>query len=98
MGPLDLRPPPPAAGVLPVEKGSPADARPHRPGQDTTAADLPVADERVERRPGPRVARAVSRCRDLDHDAGIGRAVGPLGQLDVPIAIRFEPVDPTPPR
>src|SRR6058998_2627653 len=94
MRPVDLLAPPSAAAVLSVEKGSTADARTHRPGQDTAPADLPVADERVELRPRPRVARAVSRRRDLDHDAGIGRAVGPLGQLDVPIAIVFEPVDP----
>src|SRR5256885_4012197 len=83
--------PPPAAALLSVEKGSPADARPHRPRQDTAPADLPVADKRVELRPGPRVARAVSRRRDLDHDAGIGRAIGSLGELDVPNAeIRSE--------
>src|SRR5713101_5295345 len=98
MPPVDLLAPPPAAAVLSVEKGSPADARPHRPGQDSAPADLPATDERVEVRPGPRVARAVSRRRDLDHDAGIGRAVGPLGELDVPIAVVFEPVDPPDPR
>src|SRR2546422_6137302 len=57
--------------MLPVEEGSPADARPHRPGEDPAPADLPVADQRVERRPGPRVARAVFPRRDLDDDAGI---------------------------
>src|SRR3989449_8361123 len=76
ISPVNPLAPPPAAAVLSVEKGSPADARPHRPRQDTAPADLPVADKRVELRPGPRVARAVSRRRDLDHHAGIGRAVG----------------------
>src|SRR3989475_5725841 len=99
MRPVDLLAPPPAAAVLSVEKGSPADARPHRPRQDTAPADLPVGDKRVELRPGPRVARAVSRRRDLDHDAGIGRAIGSLGGLDLPIAVVFEPFDPPhPPR
>src|SRR2546426_3480095 len=68
MRPVDLLAPPPAAAVLSVEKGSPADARPHRPGQDTAPADLPVADERVELRPGARVARAVSRRRDRSEE------------------------------
>src|SRR2546422_1110805 len=98
ISPVNPLAPPPAAAVLSVEKGSPADARPHRPRQDTAPAHLPVADKRVELRPGPRVARAVSRRRDLDHDAGIGRAIGSLGELDVPIAVVFEPVDPPHPR
>src|SRR2546422_9536595 len=97
ISPVNPLAPPPAAAVLSVEKGSPADARPHRPRQDTAPADLPVADKRVELRPGPRVARAVSRRRDLDHDAGIGRAIGSLGGPGGPNPGVFEPFDPPPP-
>src|SRR5436853_2739951 len=85
--------PPPAAAMLSVEEGSSADACPKGPCQDAPLADFHVADQRVERRPGPRVARAVLRRRDLDHDAGIGRTVRPLGELDVPVAVVFDLVD-----
>ncbi len=85
---------PPAATMLPVEEGGARDPRPSRPGQDAAPPDLPVADHRVERRTGPGVARAVCRCRDFDYDARIGGTVDPLGQLDVPVLVVFELVDP----
>src|SRR2546430_2117876 len=58
-----------------------------RPPRSTLFPYTTLFRSRVELRPGPRVARAVSRRRDLDHDAGIGRAIGSLGELDVPIAV-----------
>src|SRR6266550_1117942 len=85
---------PPAATMLPVEEGGARDPHPSRPGQDAAPPDLAVADHRVERRPGPGVARAVVRRRDFDYDARIGRTVAPLGQLDVPVPIVFDLVDP----
>ncbi len=85
---------PPPATMLPVEEGGARDPRPSRPGQDAAPPDLPVADHRVERRPGPGVARAVLRCRNFDYDARIGGTVDPLGQLDVPVPVVFELVDP----
>src|SRR5439155_10405566 len=84
----------PPAAVLPVEEGRPADARPNRPGENTALADLPIVDQRVERGPRRGVTRAVSRRRDLDHDTGIERTGGPLGELDVPFAVAFDLVDP----
>src|SRR5205807_10172277 len=88
----------PAAPVLSIEERCSAPARPKRSRDDAAAANPPVADQRVERRPGPRVAGAVFRGRDLDHDAGVGGTVGPLRELDVPVAVVFELVEPTYPR
>src|SRR6266487_3873934 len=80
--------------MLTVEKCRPADACPNRPRENPALANLQVVNQRVEPRPGQRVARAVSPRRDLDHDAGIGWAVGPFGELDMPVAVVFELVDP----
>src|SRR5947207_7248995 len=75
--------------MLSVEEGSSADACPKGPCQDAPLADFHVADQRVERRPGLRVARAVLRRRDLDHDAGIGRTIRPVVEVDTQADDRF---------
>src|SRR5207253_6596497 len=88
----------PATPVLSIEERCAAHARPKRSRDDAAATNPPVADQRVERRPGPRVAEAVFRGGDLDHDAGVGGTVGPLRELDVPVAVVFVLVDPAYPR
>src|SRR5438094_7411139 len=62
-------------------------------GLPTMEGDYP----RVERRPSERVARAVARVRDLRDDAGIDGAVGPVGQLEMPIVIVLVLVHPSHP-
>src|SRR6267378_853828 len=83
-----------ATPMLPVEERRPADARPNRPGEYTALVDPPMADQRVERRPRPGVSWAVLRRRNLHHDTGIGATVGLFGELDVPVAVGFDLVDP----
>src|SRR2546430_9915975 len=79
--------PPPSAAMLAVEEGRARDAGAHRSMEGAAPADRAARDQRVKGRSGPPIARAVARRGDLDHDAGIDRAVGALGQLDVPVAI-----------
>src|SRR5438034_6429437 len=73
--------------MLAVEEGRARDAGADRAMAGAAPADRAARDQRVEGRSGPPIARAVARRGDLDHDAGIDRAVGALSQLDVPVAI-----------
>src|SRR3989449_5240708 len=76
---------PPA--MLPVEERGAGDPHQRWLVESAPFADLPATEQRVERRSRERVSRAVLGCRDFHDHAGVDRARGALGQLDVPVAV-----------
>src|SRR5437773_1935102 len=73
--------------MLPVEERGAGDPHQRWLVESAPFADLPAAEQRVERRSRERVSRAVLGCRDFHDHAGVDRARGALSQLDVPVAV-----------
>ena len=95
--PVEPLPPGSPAPVLTVIEGGPGDPHVHGLGEVEVLDPALAPEDGIQIRAGLGVASAQLRRRELHHDAGVRGTVAPFSELEMPVAIIFDLLDPTHP-